>query len=121
MWTYQQSTGQLRKDGALVGTGYSGHGDGVNNPAAQNEQRIGPIPQGVYRIGAPLDPPDHLGPLAMPLTAQPGTETFGRSAFFMHGDNSQGNESASEGCIIMARLIRQTVAASPDRDLTVVA
>jgi hypothetical protein len=38
----------------------------------------------------------------MRLTQLTG-DTFGRGGFFLHGDNSLGNESASEGCIILSR------------------
>jgi hypothetical protein len=119
-WTYKQSSGELDHDGAVAGTGYSGHGDGLNNPAMQSAADVGPIPQGVYTIGLPHSPPDHLGPLAMPLTHVSG-DIFGRSAFFIHGDNAAGNHSASDGCIILARPIRQQIADSPDRDLQVIA
>src|ERR1039458_5150701 len=84
--TYSQSTGQLcDAEGNLLVTGYSGHGVGVNNPATQNVHEVGPIPQGVYAIGEPLEPPDHLGPLAMPLTPNPANEMFARSEFFTPG------------------------------------
>ena len=120
MWTYQQSTGFLTApDGTFEGQGYSGHGDGLNNPAVEADQGIGPIPAGAWTIGPAIDPPDHLGPMAMPLTPN-GFDPHGRSAFFMHGDNSLGNESASHGCIVMGRAIRQAVYDSPDCDLTVI-
>lgn len=120
MWTYHQSTGVLTHDGETAGTGYSGNGEGMNNPAMQDVRGHGPLPAGSYTIGAPLDPPDHLGPLAMPLTPAPANEMFGRSAFFMHGDNAAMNYSASDGCIVMARAIRQAVLGSGDTALTVV-
>jgi len=119
-WTYKQSTGELDRDGAAVGAGYSGHGDGLNNPAMQDVHDVGPIPQGGWTIGPPVDPPDHLGPLALPLTHVSGDE-FGRSAFFIHGDNAQLNHSASDGCIILVRELRQQIVDSGDDDLQVVA
>src|SRR5438874_13781045 len=79
---YSQSTGELNHDGSRVGSGYSGHGEGLNNPAFQTAHDVGPLPQGMYSIGDPLDPPDHLGPLAMPLSSTSG-DMFGRSAFFI--------------------------------------
>jgi Protein of unknown function (DUF2778) len=118
VWTYKQTSGGLGHDGAEVGAGYSGHGDGLNNPAMQNIHDVGPIPQGTWTIGPPHDPPDHLGPLAMPLTHISGND-FGRSAFFIHGDNAAGDHSASDGCIIMSHAIRQQIADSDDRDLQV--
>lgn len=120
-WRYQQSTGKLSKNGVAVGTGYSGLGAGLNNPADQAIEGEGPIPQGLYGIGTPLDPPDHLGPLAMPLTPLPGTDTFGRSAFFIHGDNAGADHTASHGCVIMDRPIRADIATTGDDRLEVIA
>ena len=122
MWLYSITTGELTApDGENEGRGYSGHGFGLNNPLAVKAPGFGPIPPGDYTIGSPLDPPDHLGSLAMPLTPEPSTEVFGRSAFFIHGDNSLGNESASRGCIVIGRAQRQAVNSSGDRALRVTA
>jgi hypothetical protein len=72
---------------------------------------VGPIPVGVYTIGSPFTHPT-CGPEAMRLTPNPGTNDFGRSGFLMHGDNSELNHSASEGCIIVAHSIRDQVVAA---------
>jgi hypothetical protein len=122
MFLYHQSTGVLMKDGVVLGTCYSGHGAGVNNPADQTIQMVGPIPVGTYTIGSPFTHPT-CGPEAMRLTANAGTETFGRGGFLMHGDNSEMNHTASEGCIIAARTIRDQVkeaVAAGNNQLTVV-
>jgi hypothetical protein len=119
-WVYSRSTGELGHDGVSVGSGYSGHGDGFNNPALQTAHDVGPLPQGMYSIGDPVDPPNHLGPLAMPLTPTSG-DMFGRSGFFIHGDNSRHDHSASDGCIILGPAIRQQIADGDDTDLQVVA
>jgi type VI secretion system (T6SS) effector TldE1-like protein len=119
-YTYCQGTGVLTHNGAFAGVGYSGHGKGLNDPGEQGVEGVGPIPQGRYTIGPPKDPIDHLGPLAMPLTPDPANEMFGRSAFFMHGDNAAANHTASDGCIIMGREVRQAVAESGDHELTVI-
>ena len=111
MWEYRQSTGKLTNDSEAGSVCYSGHGSGVNNPAMQDAAMVGPIPVGSYTIGAPSTHPK-LGPLAMALTPNPGTDTFGRSGFFMHGDNSALNHSASEGCIIASHNQRLIVAAA---------
>lgn len=103
----------------MVGIGYSGHGDGLNNPAAQTEHDIGPIPQGEWTIGAFFDDPGGKGPIVCDLTPLPETLTFGRSGFMIHGDNSQGNHSASHGCIILGRKYREMIAASGDNTLVV--
>ena len=103
------------------GIGYSGHDSGVNNPKMVDDPGIGPIPPGVYTIGDPLDPPDHLGPLAMPLTPASTNRMYDRSAFFIHGDNALLNHSASHGCIILSHEVRQAVADDDDDQLVVVA
>ena len=119
MWFYQQKTGDLYLNDKLIGTGYSGHEDGLNNPEMQNAPSTGPIPQGQYRI-LPAASNVCTGPLSMhlqPLT--PPTNTFGRSGFMIHGDNLACDHSASRGCIIMGHVIREVIAASTDRHLTV--
>lgn len=116
MWTYSQSTGELLNDGKFEGTGYSGTGDGRNNPDMQNVQNVGPIPQGGYVIGESYDDP-HLGPCVMHLDAKDGTETFGRSLFRIHGDDAR--HDASHGCVILGPAIRHLIAASPDKDFVV--
>jgi hypothetical protein len=121
-WLYQQSTGNLTSpDGNMVGQGYSGHGPGVNDPTQQNVSMVGPIPQGEWSIGAFFDDPGGKGPIVSHLTPQPGTEVFGRSGFMIHGDNSEADHTASEGCIILARPLRTMISTSPDQDLVVVA
>ena len=122
MWTYESSTGILRDDaGKTVGVGYSGHGPGVNNASYEDVKDVGPIPQGRYTIGAAHSNPK-LGPMAMALTPCAGTDTHGRSGFYMHGDDVHhiGQELASEGCIIQGPETRERVSASTDRDLLVV-
>ena len=44
MWTYDQLSGALGKDGQRVATGYSGFGQGKNNPDMENVLDVGPIP-----------------------------------------------------------------------------
>jgi hypothetical protein len=56
----------------------------------------------------------------MRLQMQKGS-LFGRSGFLIHGDNSKGNSSASNGCIILPRWARLEVAGSPVKSLLVVA
>jgi len=97
---YQQSTGEFSKNGELVAYGYSGNGDGLNNPAMQIVKDVGPIPQGTYRIEQPHADPV-VGPVAMRLTPYPTTEMYGRGDFLIHGDNAAMNQTASEGCIIL--------------------
>lgn len=108
-FTYQQSTGQIfDPTGNLLDTGYAGNGDGLNNPAMQNIINVGPIPQGTYFIQPPLDDPE-LGPQVLFLQPNQSNEMFGRCSFYIHGDNSQMNHSASSGCIILGPNTRQII------------
>jgi hypothetical protein len=118
-WTYQISSGTLLDPtGATVGHGYAGHGEGLNNPALCNVRDVGPLPQGTYTIGQPIND-NQVGVFAMPLTPDPSNEMFGRSAFFIHGDNPELNHTASDGCIILIHPIRVQIAASTDNTLIV--
>jgi hypothetical protein len=99
MYTYQQSTGRLAHNGALLLTGYAGHGPGINNPAMQDKHDIGPVPQGRYKMTALIDSP-HTGLSTIILDPDPANQTFGRSGFRIHGDNAAANHTASDGCII---------------------
>ena len=117
---YQQSTGILTHDGEELASGYSGNGAGVNNAAMQNVHAVGPIPQGVYTITAPYHN-DKTGPYTMNLIPDPANEMYGRADFRLHGDNQEMNHTASEGCIIMPRAVRESVWDSGDRSLEVIA
>ena len=118
-WTYSQSTGELTHDGQHVATGYSGAGPGRNNPDMQASQGQGPIPQGSYTIGSARQG-RHTGPATMNLDPQPGTQTFGRDLFRVHGDSVAHPGTASEGCVILPRNVRDRLAHSADRTLRVV-
>jgi len=62
----------------------------------------------------------HTGPFTIVLLPTPGTDTLGRDAFRIHGDNSLGNRSASHGCIILRREVREHMWSSGDHELVVV-
>src|SRR5690348_2707614 len=120
MWIYEQKTGRLlNSTGDEVATGYSGFGEGKNNPSIQDHPDVGPIPVGIYTIGVPHDTTSH-GPFVMSLTPAPANEMFGRSGFLMHGDSIQHPGSASHGCIIMPRPVRERVWNSGDHKLRVI-
>lgn len=121
MWQYRISTGTLTHNGKFEGTGYSGAGypsEGFrNNPDATSIRAKGPIPQGKYIIGE-LQDGGHLGPNVMHLEPMLGTNTHGRSGFYIHGDNSR--HDASHGCIILGPAIRKLIGISGDNVLEVV-
>lgn len=124
MLIYQQKTGKLLRDSptgaVLLAACYSGApGPTKNNPLAQHQRGLGPIPAGVYWIGDAHDTEEH-GPVVLPLVPVPQTETFGRSAFLIHGDSKTNPGTASKGCIIAPRQVREQIAAKGDRLLVVV-
>lgn len=104
-----------RQDGrALIGRGYSGKGSARNDPEREREHATGPIPRGVWRVSTSLHH-SRLGPVVFPLsygeTAKEASEPFKRSGFFIHGDNAAGNGTASTGCIILPRHVREFISA----------
>ena len=106
-WEYSQSTGVLRYAGEKVATGYSGAGESKNKPAAENLVAKGPIPKGEYKIESPRTSAK-TGPYVLPLTPV-GHNALGRSAFQIHGDSVSKPGTASSGCIIMPRAIREKI------------
>jgi RHS repeat-associated protein len=126
-WEYSQTTGNLVRvihgERTPVGQGYSGNGDGLNNPSMQGTANTGPIPQGDWTIQEQQDNSTGSGrrfPASMRLTPDEGTDTFGRSGFVIHGDNSRGDQSASQGCMILPRNIRDVIGGSGDNMLRVI-
>lgn len=119
MWAYSQTTGEFLHDAVFIGTGYSGAGIYQNDPSSQDVKNQGPIPQGDYAIGEPHDEIPGLGPCVFALTPLSDTNTYGRSDFYIHGDNAR--HAASHGCIILGPSIRQQIAGSSDRVLRVIA
>lgn len=124
-WRWDQSAGELSRDGSFVSKGYSGAGRGKNNPALQGVQGVGPTPAGRWKIVRVYDSAN-VGPFTLaldPVDAKPGDdrhEPTGRIAFRIHGDSIRAPGTASRGCIILPRVIRERIWASRDRDLVVV-
>jgi Protein of unknown function (DUF2778) len=116
MLIYSQTSGEMRDAaGVLLGTGYAGHGEGVNNPAMQSIHNTGPLPQGIYTINPPIDTITH-GPYVMWLTPDPANEMFGRSGFGIHADEiaNPGKRLASTGCIVIGNRVAIWTAAEVD-------
>lgn len=126
MWKWDQSAGELSKDGNFVSKGYAGKGRGINNPALQNVRGIGPLPAGRWRM-VEVRNSKNTGPFTIVLHAVDATpnddrhDPTGRGAFRIHGDNVKGDRSASSGCIILPRPIRERMWKSADKELEVVA
>lgn len=125
MWKYDQSSGELSHNGTVVVRGYSGAGAGKNNPAMEHVRATGPIPRGMWKIRAPYNS-NAVGPYVLPVWAVDANfddvhARTKRSAFRIHGDSIQRPGTASKGCIIVPRTIRERIWRSGDRDLEVVA
>lgn len=121
MWIYEQSTGKLSStESGYIATGYSGGDSGKDNPLLQSVHDVGPIPCGIYAIGAPFDDPEH-GPYCLRLSPDAANQMFGRSGFLMHGDSLEHPGMASKGCIIMPHEARVAVWQSGDKELQVYA
>lgn len=118
-WKWDQSAGQLSRNGEVIATGYSGRGRGKNSPSMQAAVGVGPIPAGKWAITERYDSAN-VGPYALRLVPKAETQTFGRSEFRIHGDSIRSPGNASHGCIILPRPIRQRIWTSGDHDLEVV-
>lgn len=131
MITFEITSGQLRADGILLGTGYAGNGSALNNPLATDIKMHGPLPVGSYAIGFPQDRPT-TGRFSLPLTPDSANQMFGRSEFYIHGGLANepcdspsvtpgGQRTASDGCIVTAHDVRVAISQDPDHLLHVVA
>lgn len=118
MINYEIKTGKLVAPN-IVGTGYSGHGDALNDETKTNEKGKGPIPKGLWHLTTWEEHHPHLGDIVIHLMPDSTTETFGRSAFFIHGDNQQMNYTASDGCIILSKDLREKLKDSGETKLLV--
>ena len=119
MWTWDQSAGELSHNGKLISKGYSGRDRGKNNPSMQSAVGVGPIPRGLWRMLKVYDS-SATGPKTIWLEPKAGTDTCGRSAFRIHGDSIRNPGTASHGCIILPRIVREQIWSSGDHDLTVI-
>lgn len=125
MWVWDQSAGLLSRDGKVVGKGYSGNGRGKNNPSMQAAKSVGPIPRGVWRLTQVYDSANTGRYTIMLLArdANPSDDTHqptGRGSFRIHGDSIRNPGTASHGCIVLPRVLREQMWKSGDHDLTVV-
>lgn len=113
---YRQEDGYTTLDGEGEGHGYSGHGEGLNNPAMEAVHNIGPVPKGKYLIGKAFDHPGK-GPCVFRLTPV-GHNAHKRTGLMIHGDNL--THDASEGCIVLGRLVRHAIRNDAETVLEVV-
>ena len=119
MWIYRQNTGCLWNDaGDMVGIGYSGGGEGKNDPTKQSVRSVGPIPRGLWVIGEAYNS-KRIGPVAIPLYEHLHN-ALERTYFRIHGDSISNPGNASLGCMIFPRRVREAIIVSKDRLLKVV-
>lgn len=122
MWTFDRQHGtMIDPQGNAHTPVYSGQpGQYKNNPAFEKVHDFGPIPAGLWRIVRLIVEETPHGPYVLVLEPEPGTVTFGRAGFLGHGDNVRLPGTASKGCIIMARVLRELVWTSGDRLIRVI-
>lgn len=133
MFSFSQSSGKLWRPGWTAADhfeafGYSGYsslpwplpaqyqgkilpGEGRNIPNMQEVHDIGPLPRGIYTIGAPYDHPK-LGPITFDLAPDAGVKLYGRSLFRIHPDGKVNPGTHSHGCICASHSARIYIAAA---------
>lgn len=89
-----------------IGTGSAGRAPHRNDPEKDHVRGMGPLPRGDYRMGV-VSHPRFAAP-AIRLSPVAGTDTKGRSGFYIHGGTH------SEGCILIQRRERTAIAALID-------
>lgn len=107
MITYFIKSGIFASNGADFGKGYSGHLEGLNNSDMVAAKMMGPLPPGLYKMSPPRVSVT-LGPFVIDLKMLDG-ESYGRDLFRIHGDNSKGDKSASNGCIVAGPSVRKLI------------
>lgn len=108
---YNQTTGCIYQNSKLLAVGYAGNGPDKNNKDSAHIIKKGPLPCGLYLIGDPQNV-RHMGLYVLHLRPVQTEYMKGRSAFYIHGDSITRPGTASEGCIILPRNIRNIIASS---------
>ncbi|MBX7240359.1 MAG: FG-GAP-like repeat-containing protein [Bacteroidia bacterium] len=97
-YNYDSSSGTLTGSDLSL-EGYSGNGDGYNNPSMENVKNVGPIPRGCYNVGESFT--NAKGQVRTRLEPQFGTEMYGRSGIQIHRGTFNGPRTSSHGCIVL--------------------
>jgi hypothetical protein len=116
-FVYVQKTGQFRLGEKEIAKGYSGHGEGKDNPDKEKVVGVGPIPAGLWTIGKARD---FKGMKNCFDLSPDGHDAHKRSAFLIHGDSKDKPGTASRGCIILGPEVRKKIAESGVTRLRVV-
>jgi hypothetical protein len=120
MWTFKISTGTVSHDGVSIGKAYSGAPGFIDNPAMESLVNRGPLPEGWYTMGKPVDS-EETGNYSIPLIPDMANVMYNRDGFFWHGDNIHKPGTASHGCMVSDLILRQTAIESNDTRLNVTA
>ena len=100
----------------FIGFGYSGHASNLNDIHKENQQGIGPLPKGLYRITKVYDDPER-GVHTCVLTPDTENKMYGRAGFLIHGDTPAEAHAASDGCIIMPKWCRMLLQVGDEIDV----
>ncbi len=132
--TFQITTGTVTNDDdgtVLSSSAYAGNDSrtpqnpnkiqGKNNPDKCSLHCIGPLPPGIYSIGTwgTYD----VGQNAAPLTPINVPEIYGRSGFYIHGQEAPTGVNylqESEGCIVVPHNDRMTIIKLAPAQVTVI-
>lgn len=110
-FVYEQSTGTIAiRNGDFetpLASGYAGRHDHLNDPQSDHLHSLGPLPKGEYEMEVKRH--DRFASPAIRLTPVKG-EMHGRSGFWIHGDNARGDRTASSGCPIFPKPVRELIA-----------
>jgi len=130
---FQISTGIITDDNGLTLSilAYAGNNkrvpqnpnklQGKNNAFYCDTHNIGPLPPGIYSIGAWGS--YNVGQNAAPLTPISCPELYGRGGFYIHGQEEPGNINygeESEGCLVVPHNDRLKIIALKPTTLTVI-
>ena len=130
---FQISTGIITDDNGLTLSilAYAGNNkrvpqnpnklQGKNNAFYCDTHNIGPLPPGIYSIGAWGS--YNVGQNAAPLTPISCPELYGRGGFYIHGQEEPGNINygeESEGCCVIPHNDRLKIIALKPTQLTVI-
>jgi hypothetical protein len=89
----------------IVGYGYTGSVDYLDDPSEETLVGRGAITAGMYTFRGPHES-DKMGSYIWELVPDDTNEMFGRRGFYNHGDNSLYNHTASGGCIVSPLEVR---------------
>eukprot|EP01017_Pseudomicrothorax_dubius_P026941 TRINITY_DN304_c0_g1_i5.p1 TRINITY_DN304_c0_g1~~TRINITY_DN304_c0_g1_i5.p1 ORF type:complete len:189 (+),score=61.51 TRINITY_DN304_c0_g1_i5:73-567(+) len=88
---------------------YSGDQSHYNRQEYQSLRAQGPIPVGKWKVVETNEYHPYLGYQAHWIEPVAVSRNYGRSEFFVHGDNSRQNHTASAGCIIVENEARENI------------